>query len=187
MTPEQRAARNEANRAYREKNREAINEKNRTRYASTSVEQREISKARYENDKEKYSEINRRSYLKHKDKREAKRREWKIENPEKLMLGRARKRAQEKGLPFDLTVEDIVIPEFCPALGIKLTHQNGSGSFPLPSSASIDRIICGLGYVRGNIVIVSNMANMIKSNATISQLKAVADFYTQMTGNFDKD
>ena len=36
------------------------------------------------------------------------------------------------------------------------------------------------GYVRGKIVIVSNLANRMKSNATIDQIKSLARFYEQL-------
>jgi hypothetical protein len=46
-------------------------------------------------------------------------------------------------------------------------------------SPSIDRIIPSLGYVRGNVVIVSMRANRIKTDATDAELRRVAKFYTK--------
>lgn len=34
-----------------------------------------------------------------------------------------------------------------------------------------------MGYVKGNIIVISNRANRIKNNATIPELRAVADFF----------
>lgn len=50
-------------------------------------------------------------------------------------------------------------------LGIKLQHGYGAkkGSFNL---ATIDRVIPKLGYVPGNIIVISHQANSIKSNET---------------------
>lgn len=83
-------------------------------------------------------------------------------------------------LPFDLTIKDIFIPEFCPALGIKLEFNTGQADW---NSASVDRIIPEKGYVKGNVIVVSNLANTIKSVATIEQLKAVSDFYCRFKGD----
>ncbi len=38
-------------------------------------------------------------------------------------------------------------------------------------SPSLDKIIPKLGYVKGNVWVVSNKANRIKSNATIEELE----------------
>lgn len=80
-----------------------------------------------------------------------------------------------------MKVSDIVIPEFCPILGIKLTRSFGKhgGSF---SSASIDRIEPSLGYIQGNIQVMSLLANNMKSSANKEQLirfaKWVLEEYT---------
>jgi len=77
------------------------------------------------------------------------------------------------GVPFDLLLEDIVIPESCPILGIPLVRAVG---LMTDNSPSVDRIIPDLGYVKGNIAIISNRANRIKTNATASEIRAVADW-----------
>ena len=66
-------------------------------------------------------------------------------------------------------------PECCPALGIPLAVQSKTSD----NSPSLDKIIPALGYVPGNIVVVSHLANRIKSNATPAQLLAVAHFYKE--------
>lgn len=92
------------------------------------------------------------------------------------MLSNLKRRAQDKNLPFDLTKEDLVVPDVCPALGIPIRH-NPKHSF---DSISVDRIIPEKGYVKGNIVLVSDLANRIKTNATPEQIRMVADFYKQL-------
>ena len=86
-----------------------------------------------------------------------------------------RKVAKELGLPFNLEEPDIVIPEFCPVLGIRLEFPSKSRT---DASVSIDRIIPSLGYVKGNIVIVSWRANFIKSDATLEELKRLVEYYS---------
>ena len=97
------------------------------------------------------------------------------EDYRRQMLQMAKRRAKKDGLPCDLeSIEDIPRPTHCPVLGIELvmgTRHNG------PNSPSLDKIVPELGYVKGNIVVVSLRANQIKSDATIEELQAVAKFY----------
>jgi hypothetical protein len=80
-----------------------------------------------------------------------------------------KKRAKQNGTIFSLLIEDIPdIPLVCPILGIKIEANNIAG--PLDSSPSLDRIIPSLGYIRGNIRIISNRANRLRSDATTHEL-----------------
>ena len=90
------------------------------------------------------------------------------------MVGRARKRAAAKGTPFSLTTNDISIPEFCPALGIKLDWHDRQGGGD--NSPSLDRLVPELGYVPGNVMVISSKANRIKTNATPKEVARVAEF-----------
>lgn len=83
-----------------------------------------------------------------------------------------RNRARKKSIPFTIRKEDIVIPEYCPVLGIKLARNFGEPG-PADHSPSVDRILPELGYIPGNIVVISNRANRIKSNATVEELAKV--------------
>ena len=40
-------------------------------------------------------------------------------------------------------------------------------------SPSLDRIVSSLGYVKGNIRVISYKANRVKSNATLEELRKV--------------
>ena len=99
-----------------------------------------------------------------------------ITHRESLMLSRCKYRAKQSGLPFNLTKDDIVIPEFCPVLGIKL-RQMSIDEEPKrgyhPKAPSLDRIIPKLGYVKGNVRVISARANLLKNDATISELELV--------------
>lgn len=87
------------------------------------------------------------------------------------MLIRARSRAKLVGIPFNLTIEDIVIPQFCPILGIELVSRQTKGYGP--SSPSLDRIIPKLGYIKGNVRVISARANLLKNDASIEELERV--------------
>lgn len=86
----------------------------------------------------------------------------------------AKQRAKKKNIPFSIVKEDIILPEFCPILGIKLElNMSGIGG-GLDNSFSLDRIVPSLGYIPGNIRVISRLANNMKSTANEEQLKSFA-------------
>jgi|LakMenEpi03Aug12_release.lakeMendotaPanAssembly.Ray.scaffolds.fasta_scaffold877081_2 hypothetical protein len=98
-------------------------------------------------------------------------------NPEAELLRTAKHRAKRKNIPLDITLEDIIIPEYCPVLGIKLFNGTNVACY---NSPTIDRIKPELGYVKGNIQVLSYRANMLKSNATIEELEKVLEHLKKM-------
>lgn len=85
----------------------------------------------------------------------------------------AQRRARKNSLPFTITLDDIVIPEKCPILGIPLF--NGRRGFR-PHSYSLDRIQGPLGYVPGNVQVISNRANLLKRDATLEELEKLVNY-----------
>ncbi len=75
----------------------------------------------------------------------------------------ARKRALQKGLEFNIELRDIHIPKKCPILKVPLICSTRY-------SPSIDRIYPDKGYVKGNIAVISTLANSMKANATPNEL-----------------
>lgn len=57
-----------------------------------------------------------------------------------------------------------------------MSHGTGRGG-KHHGSPTLDRLVPDLGYVPGNVLVVSELANSIKSDATPAQIRAVADFY----------
>ena len=96
------------------------------------------------------------------------------------MVQMAKHRARAKGVPFDLTEDDITIPVFCPILGVKLERGIG-GKGKNDNSPSLDRIKPEKGYVRDNVIVVSNKANRMKNDGSPEDLRKIADFYTNLT------
>lgn len=89
--------------------------------------------------------------------------------PRLKLLYNAKRRAKKNNIPFDLELEDVVIPEFCPILTyIKLEPSNGKVS---DSSPSLDKIIPELGYIKGNVQVISHKANTMKSNGTFEDIE----------------
>ena len=90
------------------------------------------------------------------------------------MWSGAKCRSKTNNLPFDLILADIHIPEKCPLLNITLNMNNSKNAFDSPS---LDRIIPELGYVKGNIRVISSEANRLKSNHTLATF---AVFYADL-------
>lgn len=95
-------------------------------------------------------------------------------NPAKWLCKMAKRRAMATGLPFSITVEDVLVPKCCPVLGIPLVVGNGK---PSQNSPTLDRILPHKGYVKGNVVVVSRKANAMKNNASFAELKRLVAFY----------
>lgn len=73
-------------------------------------------------------------------------------NKELYLWCSAKQRAEEGSIPFNLEVKDICIPTHCPILGIKLAHDNKSTR---DDSPSLDKVIPSLGYIKGNVAVIS--------------------------------
>lgn len=104
----------------------------------------------------------------------AHKREARWSKHERLMLARVKSRAKKLGIPFNITEVDIKIPDVCPVLGVRLERQKGKGK-PCNYTPSLDRIVPALGYVKGNVRVISNRANLLKSNATLEELTLVLE------------
>lgn len=113
-------------------------------------------------------------------------RRWRQNNPDKVkqynntqssrilsQLHQAKRRAAAKGLEFNLTKDDIIIPEVCPVLGIPISR---SVDYHNDGSPSIDRVDSSKGYTKDNIVIISWRANRLKNDATIEELKQIVKY-----------
>ncbi|MBB3990312.1 hypothetical protein [Croceicoccus naphthovorans] len=66
-----------------------------------------------------------------------------------------------------------------PILGIPIYIAKG-GRGGKDHSPSLDRIRPKLGYVPGNVIVISNRANRLKSDATIRELRDIASFYATL-------
>ena len=91
----------------------------------------------------------------------------------------ARRRAAKHGLPFSITTLDIyrLLPAdmMCPILRKPFQPpQNGkAGSY----SITLDKIDPARGYVKGNIRLISKLANEMKSIATPEEIIAFCEYH----------
>jgi len=99
--------------------------------------------------------------------------------PNFTLLALAKQRARRSGLPFNLSAEDIVIPRLCPVLGCALKH--GRNKRPIDQSPTLDRIRPNRGYVKGNVIVISALANRIKSTANWKQILSVGSWLKRLT------
>lgn len=157
----------------RRKNNPEFKAKERERGAVYRANNKEKIKA-YSEEYNSRPEVKERKARWHQEKRES----MSIEDRLKEIAHRAYSRAKEKGVPCTITWKDIEYREICPLLGIKLnwgfTTNEGGRNIDTPS---LDRINPSLGYVPGNVCIISTLANMMKSSASLDQLKT---FYSNI-------
>lgn len=96
----------------------------------------------------------------------------------------ARARAIKHALPFAITREYLlsITTEFCPALGVRMIYgAKSERRGPHPHSASIDKVIPNLGYVPGNVVVISHRANSIKQDASLGELEMLTAWVATVT------
>lgn len=98
-------------------------------------------------------------------------------NIKKNIIHRASQRAKKNNILFNITEEDIEIPEICPVFNKPFVLGDKDWTY------SIDRINPEIGYIPGNIIIVSNRANVIKNNATPEEIINVGTFYKDLISN----
>jgi hypothetical protein len=182
LTEEQKAKRKAAGDRYRERNKELC-------------KQRSLSS--YFKHKEKHQKRAAKWYLENRDRSLAYGKKWQRANREACRL-RAKKdyesgaaeerrfrlyakdrrhqlflsaktRAKKRGWEFTITIDDIVLQDVCPLLGIPINYQPRGKA--LPDSASLDRIDCSRGYVPGNVMVISWRANRLKCDATVEELE----------------
>lgn len=102
----------------------------------------------------------------------------------KHKLNACKERAKKYGLEFNLTEEDIVIPDKCPILEVPLVIGTKDD---YEYSPSIDRIDNSKGYIKGNINIISKKANSMKNCASYQELEAFCKNVLRYSLNIAKE
>jgi len=151
-------SRREYNRAYNIKNRDKV------------LAQRAVY---YKQNKKRLNARSRVYYVANRQRLLKQARVYAEKNLARILLRKARERAKKFGLEFNLTLSDIVIPDMCPVFGHKLSMGVGKVHHFSPT---LDRINSLRGYVKGNIAVISQMANDMKANATAAQHRRIAEW-----------
>ena len=156
-----------ASKDWYKKNKEQVKEKARKYYHDNKEKVLENVKS--------YREAN-RPLIREKGKEYYRR---KLKN---RLLNAARARARKYGYEFDLTVDDIIMPKYCPLLGIEM-FVTESRTGKKHSSFSLDRIDSSKGYTKDNVWVISMKANSMKSDANYEDFKKMADNWKQFHEN----
>ena len=88
---------------------------------------------------------------------------------------RKKQNARKTKWEWSIELSDLDFPKFCPVLGIELDWFAEARA---ENSPSIDRIDSTLGYVRGNVAVMSWRANRIKNDGTAEEHQKIATFLT---------
>ncbi len=102
-------------------------------------------------------------------------------NPIPQMLSNSRIRAKRKGILHTINTEylELIWPKDnrCPVLGnlFEMGYKSGKSKNLSPS---LDRIVPKKGYIPGNLVIVSDIVNRLKSDASLEDMEKILKFYT---------
>lgn len=130
---------------------------------------RELRQAEYQRNRENYLKTNsvwrdnNRALHNHLS------RQWyhqdKTDNPLKYLLKKALYRANKKNLEFDITAQDLTLPEVCPIFKRPFIYNDYDWTY------SLDRKDNARGYTKENTWVISALANRMKSSASTQELK----------------
>jgi hypothetical protein len=100
-----------------------------------------------------------------------------IETKQKVILQRLMVRSKhpkyvQTGHHLNLNPEDIIINEYCPFLGTKIDYRISKNKTIRGNGYSVDRFVNEKSYVKGNVWVISRLANIIKNDASLKELKS---------------
>lgn len=157
------------------KRKEAKSKQAKEYYDLHKLEVQKRNKEYREKNREKLSSYEKSEFRKKKNKewRENKR----LEDRYRFVWYAAKRRAKNNNVPFTISKQDIIdicpVDGKCPMLGIELRFNNKKSE---DNSPSLDRIVPELGYVPGNIQLISQRANTIKNDASLEELKKIVSY-----------
>lgn len=94
----------------------------------------------------------------------------------KERIPKLKHRAKQQGLEFDLEWTDIIPPTHCPVFGIELDLNPPGKAYGIPNAPSVDRKNNSRGYVKGNVVVISNRANLLKKDGTVDEIRRLLKY-----------
>jgi hypothetical protein len=74
--------------------------------------------------------------------------------------------AKTRGIEFRLDPDTLVYPDVCPILNIPISRKLEHNNLP-----SLDRVNNSVGYVNGNVRVISTRANTLKGEMTIEDVE----------------
>lgn len=97
-----------------------------------------------------------------------------FEKRKQQLILKLKAQAKLKNVEFNITKNDIDWIEYCPIMDIKIDYY--TSQFRKQNTASFDRKNSNRGYVKGNVFIISNIANMRKSDLNIKQIERLLNY-----------
>lgn len=94
--------------------------------------------------------------------------------------------AKRRNIEFDLHFKDIELPLYCPILNIELEYSKKFAGNEI-NRATVDRIDNSKGYIKGNVIIISRLANTMKNSANFEQLNCFSKNISILINNFNKN
>lgn len=79
-----------------------------------------------------------------------------------------------------IDISDVVWNTHCPVFGVPLQSSQTNGKGDSDLSLSLDRIDSSKGYVKGNVRTISNRANKLKNNMTITECELILKTWYSM-------
>lgn len=170
-----------ATRVWREKNKVRLNDYQRAYIAKVRAEKPEHWRALRDG-------INQRYCTRRPERVKAAKAAWAKKHPGYLaeyyqsaktadcrvyILQASRARAKRRGFACTIGLADIVLPEFCPVLGLKLAVGKDRVQ---RNSPSLDRFDLSKGYIPGNVRVISHRANALKNDGTLKEMRLVVEY-----------
>jgi hypothetical protein len=140
----------------------------------------------------------------HREESNAKLRAKRAENPERTraaaakhrasvcgrigyLVANARRRAEASGVAFDPGLRQHLMAgdtSLCRCCGRQLDYSVGGGTSKMRRSASpsLDRMDNSAGYTPDNVFLVCMRCNLVKSDASVGELRAVLEYMTPLIG-----
>ena len=95
----------------------------------------------------------------------------------------ARQNARKHGREFAIAVADLHWPDVCPVLGIRLNYGKSTNGLLSYDTPSLDRHDHAKGYVKGNVVVMSWRANMLKRDASLDEIAMLFEYLRKTRSN----
>jgi hypothetical protein len=163
---------------YKDENKEILNAERRQYYL---------------NNKERIKEINKKWRQNNLESSRTSNKKCRLNNPLRYLLQSCISRAKKRNLNYDNInllqeyFQSIYDKGECEICHYKLEHNIGNGyGYAKDNSPSIDQIIPKNGYIIGNVALICNKCNRIKSNGTIEDHRNIANWMEQKIHEINK-
>lgn len=107
-------------------------------------------------------------------------------NIKKKLINATKRSAKLKNLEHSISFSDIRLPEFCPILEVPINYIKSGFKYENNFySPSVDRIDNSKGYVKGNVIVVSKLANIMKNSASFKEIRAFAKNTLKLINHYE--